>query len=89
MHRFHVRGQPPQAQPQHPRGQVRHPPGRQDHEARVVGDQMQAPELLLRNTEFSLCSLSEPIREVFWISGFDQIVAIHPSRAEAIAALDS
>ena len=34
-------------QPQHPRGQVRHPARRQDDEARVVGDQIQAPELLL------------------------------------------
>ena len=48
MHCLHVPRQPPQAQPQHPRGQVRHPVRRQDDEARVVGDQMQAPELLLR-----------------------------------------
>ena len=34
-------------QPQHPRDQVRHPARRQDDEARAVGDQMQAPQLLL------------------------------------------
>ena len=48
MHRLEVRRQPPQAQPQHPRGQVRHPLRRQDDEARVVRDQVQAPELLRR-----------------------------------------
>ena len=48
MHRLDVLRQPPQAQPQHPRGQVAHPLRRQDDEARVVGDQMQAPELQLR-----------------------------------------
>ena len=48
VHRLHVRRQPSQAQPQHPRGQVGHPVRRQDDETRVVGDQMQAPELLLR-----------------------------------------
>ena len=48
MHRLHVLRQPPQAQPQHPRGQVRYRARCQDDEARVVRDQMQAPELLLR-----------------------------------------
>ena len=48
VHRLDVLRQPPQAQPQHPRGQVAHPLRRQDDEARVVRDQMQAPELLLR-----------------------------------------
>ena len=48
MHRLHVLRQATQAQPQHPRGQVRHRVRRQDDKARVVGDQMQAPELLLR-----------------------------------------
>ena len=45
MHRLDVLAQPPQARPQHPRGQVGHP--RQEDEARVVRDQMQARELLL------------------------------------------
>lgn len=42
-----------------------------------------------RNARFALCSLPEPVREVFRISGFDRIVAIHPSRAEALAFFDS
>ncbi len=41
-----------------------------------------------RNAGFALCALSEPIREVFRVSGFDSIVAIHPTREEALAAFD-
>ena len=41
-----------------------------------------------RNAKFALCSLSDPVREVFEISGFDKIIAIHPSRVEALASLD-
>ena len=37
--------------------------------------------------ELALCSLDDPIREVFGISGFDSIIPIHSSRAEAIAAV--
>ena len=43
--------------------------------------------LAQRNAKFGLCSLSDPIREVFEISGFDKIVSIHGSRAEALAAV--
>ena len=43
--------------------------------------------LAQRNAKFGLCSLSDPIREVFEISGFDKIVSIHASRAEALAAV--
>ena len=35
---------------------------------------------------FALCSVSEPVREVFEISGFDRIIAIHPSLEPALAA---
>ena len=35
---------------------------------------------------FALCSVSEPVREVFEISGFDRIIAIHPSLDPALAA---
>ena len=45
-----------------------------------------AKTLMGRNAGFALCSLSEPIREVFRIGGFDSIVAIHPTREEALAA---
>ena len=37
--------------------------------------------------KLALCSLSEPIREVFRISGFDNIIPIHDSQAEAAAAI--
>ncbi len=47
-----------------------------------------AKSLGKQNAKFALCSLPDPIREVFEISGFHKIIAIHPSRAEALAALD-
>ncbi len=37
--------------------------------------------------EFAVCSLSEPIREVFEISGFDKIIPVYASRSEALAAV--
>ena len=40
-----------------------------------------------RNARFGICLLAEPIREVFEISGFDKIVPIYESRAEALASL--
>ncbi len=46
-----------------------------------------AKTLQQRSAEFALCSLSEPIREIFEISGFDKIIAIHASEEEALAAL--
>ena len=48
---------------------------------------MTARALGNKNLGFALCSLSEQIREVFEISGFDKIIAVHQSRADAIAAL--
>ena len=39
-----------------------------------------------RNRKFAICSLSESIREVFEISGFDKIIPIHASEVEALAA---
>ena len=41
-----------------------------------------------RNAKFALCSLSGQIREVFEMSGFDKIIAMYPSRVEALASLD-
>lgn len=35
----------------------------------------------------ALCSLSKDVRSVFETSGFDQLIAIHPSRADALAAI--
>ena len=40
-----------------------------------------------RNVKFALCSLSEPIAEIFQISGFDQIISTHASQSDAIAAV--
>ena len=36
---------------------------------------------------FSVCGLSDFLAEIFAISGFDQIVTIHPAREDAVAAL--
>ena len=41
-----------------------------------------------RNTRFALCSLSEPVQRIFENSGFDTIITIRPSRAEALAAFE-
>ena len=40
-----------------------------------------------RNAKFAICSISSSIREVFQISGFDKIIPIYPSQAEALASL--
>ncbi len=48
-----------------------------------------AKSLTQRAAKFALCSPSKPIREVFEISGFDKIIAIHDSRDDAIAAVSS
>ena len=42
-----------------------------------------------RNAKFAVCSLSEPIHEVFAISGFDKIISIHASQAQALAAFNN
>ena len=49
---------------------------------------MTAKSLWKRNATFALCSLPEVVRAVFQVSGFDKVIAIHPTRAEALAALD-
>ena len=46
-----------------------------------------AKTLQRQNSGFALCALSGTVREVFEISGFDQVISIHPSQEEAIAAL--
>ncbi len=48
-----------------------------------------AKALSRRNAKFALSSPTEPIREVFEISGFDKIIAIHGSSTEALAAVGS
>lgn len=37
--------------------------------------------------KYAFCAMSEKIRRVFSLVGFDSTVAIHPSREEALAAL--
>ncbi len=49
---------------------------------------MTAKELQKRDAPFALCSLSDQIREIFAISGFDKIITIYPTRVEALASLD-
>lgn len=46
-----------------------------------------AKSLQQSGTEFVLCSMDDSIREVFKISGFDKIIAIHNSQAEALSAV--
>ena len=48
---------------------------------------LMAKMLRKQQAGFAICFLSGPIREVFEISGFDKIIAIHGSRADAISAL--
>ena len=46
-----------------------------------------AKTLQRQNSSFALCTLSGTVREVFEISGFDQVISIHNSQADALAAL--
>jgi len=39
-----------------------------------------------RSAQFSICSLNPSVSEVFQISGFDKIITVHPSRANAVQA---
>lgn len=45
-----------------------------------------AKDLNRQAVEFALRSLSDPIREVFRISGFDKIIYIHPNRSGTVSA---
>jgi stage II sporulation protein AA (anti-sigma F factor antagonist) len=45
-----------------------------------------AKNLRNQDAKFAVCSLSGPIQEVFEISGFDKIISIHASQAEALAS---
>ncbi len=48
-----------------------------------------AKSLQKLDREFMICSLSDSIKELFEVSGFDKIITIHTSRAEALASLNS
>lgn len=47
---------------------------------------MVAKSLEQRKAKFMLYSLSDSIKEVFEISGFDKVIKVHASRKEALAA---
>ncbi len=48
-----------------------------------------AKALQKQNGGFAVCSLSDPIREVFEISGFDKIIPVYASQSNAIELLTS
>ena len=48
---------------------------------------MTAKNLWKRDATFALCSLPGIVREVFTVSGFDKIITIHPTQAEALASV--
>ena len=47
---------------------------------------MAASEFQKRDAAFALCSPPASVAEVIRISGMDQLIAVHPSRAAALAA---
>ena len=46
-----------------------------------------AKDLQRQGAKMAACSLSDPVREVFVISGFDKIIPIHDSQDAAMGAL--
>ena len=48
-----------------------------------------AKDFSSREGELVLCSLSDRIREVVEISGFDRIIPVRATRADALASLDA
>ena len=42
-----------------------------------------AKALKRQQAKFAVCSLSDPVKEVFQISGFDKIIPVHPTLPEA------
>lgn len=48
-----------------------------------------AKALRKRGVAFALCALSPSIKKVLEMSGFDKIIAIHDSQADAIAAIQN
>ena len=48
-----------------------------------------AKQLANRDARLVLCALPEPIRRVFTITGFDRLLPIHATRADALASLDA
>ena len=48
---------------------------------------MVAKELTRRGAYLAICSLSDFVREIFEVSGFDKIITVRPSKEEAITAI--
>ena len=46
-----------------------------------------AKSLQRQQANFAVCSLSESVREIFEISGFDKIIPVHNNVSDAISAL--
>ena len=46
-----------------------------------------AKDMRTANVRFVVCSLSQSVRDVFTISGFDQIIDIHDSQQAALTAV--
>ena len=46
-----------------------------------------AKDMQRKSASFAVCSLSGQVRELFTVSGFDQIIAIHNNQKEALKAL--
>jgi len=49
---------------------------------------MTAKNLKKQETAFSVCSLPESVGDVFRMSGLDKIIAVHASKADALATLN-
>ena len=48
---------------------------------------MTASELQKRDAGFALCSPPKSVAKVIRLSGMEQMISVHPSRADALAAL--
>ena len=48
---------------------------------------MTASELQKRDAGFALCSPPKSVAKVIRLSGMEQMIPVHPSRADALAAL--
>jgi anti-sigma B factor antagonist len=49
---------------------------------------MTAKNLQKLERKFMVCALSAAVRELFEISGFDKVIQVHDTRAEALAAVN-
>ena len=47
-----------------------------------------AKTLRSRNVQFSMCAISDSVKEVFEISGFGKIIATHATREEALSKVN-